>query len=169
MGKAGKIPKNVCSESGCPNVVYAKEFCYKHFEIKKQTNPLLFEVKAFHAKSYHMKRRLTVIKILGNKCESCDERLITDKGRQVNLEIHHRFYDDNDIALLKRYRANSGPTQHLGYKPIGEILKMVKEGHEPLKKFGLLCKQCNLIEGWVTKNPVKAKKAFSWLKKNGLI
>jgi len=40
---------------------------------------------------------------------------------------------------------------------------MIKNGENPRKKFGLLCRQCNNIEAWVRKDGKKAFEAFCYL------
>lgn len=168
MGKAGIKPKMVCCIKNCPNRVYARKFCKKHYDVELTKNPEVRNLKNSHISKINKNRRLEVINALGGKCESCGELLNLELQR-VNLEIHHKYYDDKDKELLEKYRGSTGPTQHLGYRPVTKIKKMIKNGIDPHQKFGLLCKQCNLLEGWIQKNPEKARRAIEWCKKSNIL
>jgi len=104
--------------------------------------------------------RADLYRKLGGKCESCGEKFNPDL-RKSNLAIHHKFYDEDDIRTKKKFKGS------LGSKHIYEVKRMFQNGINPKKKFGLLCEQCNLIEGWVSVNPKKAFDTFCWLHGEG--
>ena len=106
------------------------------------------------------KRRLEATAMLGRECEACGEKLDPNRKR-INLEIHHLEYDERDRERIKKYGT------------IGDIfrdvLRMSEIGKNPKKKFLLLCKDCNSLEGWIRKDPDKAISLFGWCVQQGII
>jgi len=106
------------------------------------------------------KRRLEATAMLGRECEACGEKL-DPKRKRINLEIHHLMYDERDKERLKKYGT------------IGDIfrdvLRMSERGENPKKKFLLLCKDCNTLEGWISKDPDRAMSLFAWCVEQGTI
>jgi len=97
---------------------------------------------------------------LGAKCVSCGEKF-NPKLKRSNLEIHHKFYDEEDMKIKNRNNGNIGSRQ------ITELIRMFKNGINPNEKFTLLCGQCNTLEAFVRLNPEKAFETFCWLSSEG--
>ena len=104
-------------------------------------------------------RRIKIWQLFNNKCESCNEKLDLTQQR-VNLEIHHKFYSNNDKKKIKENGA-------VGASVIFEIEKMINNKENIHKKFTLLCRVCNVIEAFVKLDPEKSIKTFHWLYKQG--
>lgn len=100
-----------------------------------------------------------IIDVLGSKCASCGEKY-TRGVKMPNLQIHHKFYTEEDKEYKKKYGVN----QHKY-----EALRMIKTNkiNELKKKYTLLCGQCNMLEAWVRKDGVKAFEAYCWLHEQG--
>jgi len=77
----------------------------------------------------------------------------------VNLQFHHKFYDELDEKQRSKHGAVS--------RQMWEIKRMLNDGINPKKKFALLCQQCNSLEGWIKVSPAKAFELFSWLAGEG--
>ena len=96
-----------------------------------------------------------IVEVLGSKCASCGEKY-TRGVKMPNLQIHHKFYTEEDKEYKKKYGAK-GATPHKY-----ESIRMIKANqiNELKKKYTLLCQQCNMLEAWVRKNGVKAFDAY---------
>jgi len=166
-------PKNnrKCSVDGCDAKHSAKGFCKSHYMKNLLSNPerrarknkeQLQKYYDNHEERKKKKRvtgklqRAELYKKLGGKCISCGEKFNETLSRS-NLELHHKFYDEDDERVRKKFKGN------LGSKHIWEIRRMIKNGENPKIKFALLCKQCNVIEAHVRINPTKAFETFCWL------
>jgi len=165
-----------CSIEGCNNKHEARGFCRSHWTKFRRKNDPEYREKMrkksidsyykFHEKRKTEKnvrqkfQRADLYRKLGGKCDSCGEKFNPDL-KKSNLAIHHKFYDEEDIKTKKKYKGQ------LGSRHIYEVIHMYKNGINPKKKFGLLCEQCNLIEGWVRVNPAKAFETFCWLHGEG--
>jgi len=164
--------KKKCSVVGCKYPLRSKGFCHNHYlkhmcdidpEFREKHNKKQLEnYYKSHEDRKAKKRvwgkaqRIELYKKLGAKCVSCGEKFDESLERS-NLEIHHKFYDEDDLRLREKF--NGG----IGDKPLWEIRRMLKNGVNPKKKFTLLCQVCNNVEGWVRVNPFKAFEAFAWL------
>lgn len=184
-GKTGSIPWNkgiggICSADGCNGKHQAKEFCdyhyrrfrkgipfdkLKHGEMKKKICIVESCKKNAIAEFYcdrhyniirNGRRSDKVIHLLGGKCDSCGERH-DPKLQRSNLEIHHLHYDKIDLKQKKEGKRRSGAQVPM------EILRMVKNGKDPKKKFTLLCHPCHMIETYAHQDEKKTKSIFSWL------
>ena len=167
-----KTKNRKCSIEGCENKHQAHGFCKSHWGKHRRANDPEYRDKmkkkgmADYFK-HHEKRKLAkntrqkflradIYKKLGGKCESCGEKFNPDL-RKSNLVIHHRFYDEDDMLLKKKYKGSTGSKHHW------EVKKMLENGISTKKKFGLLCCQCNSLEGFVKMNTSKAFETFCWL------
>lgn len=101
-----------------------------------------------------IKQRNKSIVILGGKCISCSEPL-DNSSKRSNLEFHHKYYDEG-------YNYSSGQIYY-------DILRMVKYGKDPNKKYELLCHTCHIIETNIRKNPPKSVWILARLCKNNVI
>jgi len=72
------------------------------------------------------------------------------------MHIYHKFYSDKDKADLER----TGVTGHQW-----EIKRLVKNNQitELNKKFTLLCRECNHMEGFAKKDSKKTFDFICWL------
>ena len=77
-------------------------------------------------------QRAELYRKLGGKCVACGEKFNPNLTRS-NLEIHHKFYDEEDMKIKKRLKGN------LGSRQITELTRMFKNGITPTQKFTLLC------------------------------
>jgi len=164
-----------CSVNGCDEKHQAKGFCKNHYMKYLRTipewrdNQNKKQLQAYYDDHENRKERKRIdgkaqrrelyLK-LGAKCVSCGEEF-NPKLKRSNLEIHHKFYDDEDMKVKNKNNGNIGSRQ------ISELIRMFKNGINPNKKFTLLCGQCNSIEGFVRMNPEKAFDAFAWLHGEG--
>lgn len=171
-GKKMKTKNRKCSIEGCDNKHEAHGLCKNHWAKYRRKNDPEYRdrINKTQLVTYyrnHKKRKATkngrqkflradIYKKLGGKCESCGEKFNPDLARS-NLEIHHRFYDEDDMRRKKKLNGGLGSKHHW------EVKKMLENGISTKKKFGLLCSQCNLLEGIVRMNPFKALDAFAWL------
>tara|TARA_Y100000590_G_scaffold254326_1_gene285636 strand:- start:102 stop:707 length:606 start_codon:yes stop_codon:yes gene_type:complete len=106
------------------------------------------------AKNKVLQQRLTIIGKLSNElyqCECCNEKIDLTK-KKVNLEIHHRYYDESD---------KTGGI-------LFQIERMEKSGDDITKKFAVLCRECNMLEAYMKPHSEKANQMIKWLKKNKL-
>jgi len=114
-----------------------------------------------HEKHKALKRKagkliqFEIVTLLGGKCVSCDEKFNPELPRS-NMHIHHKFYSDKDKADLKRIGITG---HHL------EIKRLIKNNqiNELKKKFTLLCRECNQMEGFAKKSSQKTFDFFCWL------
>lgn len=164
----------ICRFDGCNQTATIRELCKRHYRNEyakqKRSDPKWAEQNRKnalatyykHHDSYKKKKRKyekkhfeKIIKVLGSKCDACNERYQRDLPRS-NLDLHHKFYTDADKTYFKKYGVMPGKQ---------EALRMIKsEQISELKmKYILLCQQCNLIEAWVRKNPKKGFETFAWL------
>jgi len=161
-----------CSVEGCDNKHEAHGLCKSHWTKSRRKNDPEYR-KKMRKKSiegyykYHEKRktakntrqkflRADIYKKLGGKCESCGEKF-NPVSAKSNLVIHHRFYDEDDMRIKKKNKGNIGSKHHW------EVKKMLENGVNTKEKFGLLCEQCNHLEGFVRMNVFKAFDAFAWM------
>ena len=77
------------------------------------------------------------------------------------MEIHHKEYSAEDMAVKEKYKGN------IGSRHILELKKMLKTGINHKKKFCLLCSQCNALEAFARINKTKAFETFCWLAGEG--
>ena len=163
-----------CSFEGCNKKHQAKGFCKDHYMKYLRTNP---EWKADknkkdlerYYKNYEenkaIKRKIgksiqsEIVTLLGGKCVSCDEKF-NPKLPYSNMHIHHKIYSDKDKADLER----TGVTGHQW-----EIKRLVKNNQiiELNKKFTLLCRECNHMEGFAKKDSKKTFNFICWLLEEG--
>lgn len=161
-----------CSVDGCDNKHEAHGLCKSHWgKFRRKNDPEYRDkqnkkqLQAYY--DDHEKRKTTkntkqkiiradIYKKLGGKCESCGEKFNPTLSRS-NLVIHHKFYDEDDMRIKKKYKGKIGSKHHW------EVKKMLENGVSTKKKFGLLCIQCNVLEGFVRMNAFKAFDAFAWL------
>jgi len=102
---------------------------------------------------------LKVIKLLGGKCVSCGE-LFDPNLKKTNLEIHHLYYDENDLRVKQRHGSISSN--------IRDVITMFENGKNPKEKYVLLCKQCHNIETYSHQDPKKTFDMFCWLYEQGI-
>lgn len=161
-----------CSIDGCNKTHEALGFCKNHYmKHKRDTDPKwkdkqnkrqLVGYYTHHEERKKRKRilgklgRIELYKKLGGKCESCGEKLNESLSR-VNLQFHHKTYDEDDERIRKKFKGNLGSKHHW------EIKRMLDNGISTKKKFALLCIQCNLLEAFVRMNKSKAFDTFCWL------
>jgi len=171
-GKRYTLSNKKCSVNGCSNLHEALGFCRSHYsKFRRKNDPEYRETMRkksmdgyfkYHEQRKKQKRitgkneRIELYKKLGGKCDSCGEKLNESLSRS-NLQIHHKFYDSEDLKIKEKFKGN------LGSRHILELKRMFKNGINPNKKFVLLCQQCNLIEAFVRMNPDKAFDMFCWL------
>ena len=105
------------------------------------------------------KRSLKAIKLLGGKCVSCGE-LLNLNLKRPNLQLHHLYYDENDLKKKTRYGKS--------YGAVANALEMTKNGKNPKKKYALLCIQCHEIETFSHQNPKKTFDMFAWMYEQGI-
>ena len=101
-------------------------------------------------------RLLRIIDILGGKCESCGESY-NPNFKKTNLEIHHLYYDENDLKEKERMGKIKTSSNVL------DVLKMAENGIRPKKKFSLLCIQCHNMETFIRQNQKKALYILQWM------
>ena len=159
-----------CSIEGCNKKHQAKGFCKGHYMKFLRTNP---EWKADknkkdldryykdHEKNKAIKRKTNksiqsqIVTLLGGKCVACDEKFNPELPSS-NMHIHHKFYSDKDKSDLERV----GVTGHHW-----EIKRLIKNNQttELKKKFTLLCRECNHMEGFAKKDSKKTFDFICWL------
>jgi len=171
-----------CSVKGCNRPHLAMGYCNNHYsnyrvKLKRETDPEWrdktnkYQMKKYYEqhdyrkkqkRGYSKKYQQQIVKALGSKCISCDEKYNPDL-KQSNLQIHHKFYSEEEKKIKKENKGNLGATHKY------EALRMIKQGKyaELKKKFTLLCQQCNTIEAFVRKNPKKAFETFCWIYSEG--
>lgn len=132
-----------------------KKFLENKKEWYRKNKPRIQKQKAGLAR----KRLLKIIKMLGGKCDACDE-LFNPNRERSNLELHHKYYDKKDLAKRSRYGSVSSN--------LHDVLKMAKDGINPRKKYVLLCKQCHNIETYSHQDPKKTFDMFCWLHEQGI-
>lgn len=168
------VANKQCSEDSCIGVVFARGLCSRHYWQVRRLDPIFREKKnkdnleRYHAnpaikerKRIRQKSWTAEIYIkLGGVCVSCGERYDPNLSRS-NIQIHHKFYDDDDERIKKKFKGNLGSKHHW------EIRRMLKNGVNPEKKFCLLCRECNLLEGNIRQDYAKALHTFLWLLEQG--
>ena len=171
-GKRYTVSNKKCSVYGCNKSHEALGFCRSHYSKFRRKNDSAYRERMrkksmdgyfkYHEERKKQKRitgkseRIELYKKLGGKCDSCGEKL-NESLSKSNLQIHHKFYDNEDLKVKEKFKGR------LGSRHILELKRMFRNGIDPNKKFGLLCQQCNLIEAFVRMNPVKAFGTFCWL------
>jgi len=161
-----------CSVDGCDKPHSGKGFCKSHYmtnyyrinpnQRTDKTKRDMIRYYKNHEENKQRKRELgkseraELYRKLGAKCVSCGEKLNLNL-KISNLHIHHKFYDEEDMKARAKFKGSTGSRHIL------ELIKMIKNGIDPSKKFTLLCNQCNLIEAWVRKDKNKAFETFCWL------
>ena len=171
-----KIKNRKCSVESCNKPHEALGFCKSHYLKHRRKTDSTYKDKMNkrsmgyyyenHEERKKRKRisgklgRIELYKKLGGKCESCGEKLDESLSR-VNLQFHHKTYDEDDMRIKKKFKGNLGSKHHW------EIKRMLKNGISTKEKFALLCIQCNLLEAFVRMNPDKAFDAFCWLHGEG--
>ena len=115
--------------------IFSEQNPEKHQQLAKRRAEHYIENRERIVKRKKRKMReqlLEVIKILGGKCDACEE-LFNPNLERTNLEIHHNYYDEKDLKVKQRYGIVVTPN-------VRHVLKMVKDGIDPKKKYTLLCK-----------------------------
>ena len=169
-----------CKVKNCNNLNHGKGYCKSHWgkliytpSIAKDTEKrdkrrksalnAYYNHKDVNLPKQSMQRRLNridAIKMIGVMCESCGEKFKPD-SKPMNLEFHHKYYDEYDEKMIKKYGRNpSNWTQ---------VLKMAKEGKNPKEKFSVLCRTCHMIETFIHQNQNKAWSALSWCVEQGIL
>jgi len=164
-----------CSVDGCDKPHSGKGFCKNHYMINYyRTNPKQRTAKTKrdlnryyknHEENKTKKRKISkliqseIVTLLGGKCVSCDEKFNPELSIS-NLHIHHKTYSVKDEADRKR----TGVTGHHW-----EIKRLIKNNqiNELKKKFTLLCRECNHMEGYAKKNSQKTFDFICWLLNEG--
>ena len=161
-----------CSVEGCNRKHQAKGFCKNHYmtnyfktNTKQRTDKNKKGMERYYNKNYEehkaIKRKTgklihsEIVTFLGGKCVACDEKFNPELPIS-NLHIHHKIYSDKDEADRKR----TGVTGHHW-----EIKRLIKNNqiNELKKKFTLLCRECNHMEGYAEKSGQKTFDFFCWL------
>jgi len=166
-----KTKNRKCSIDGCNNKHHAHGLCRSHWGKHRRKNDPEYrdrinkrQLRSYfddHESRKAVKRKIgksiqsEIVTILGGKCVACDEKF-NPKLSQSNMHIHHKFYSDKDKADLERV----GITGHHW-----EIKRLIKNNqiHELRKKFTLLCRDCNHMEGYAKKNSKKTFNFICWL------
>jgi len=171
-----KTKNRKCSIEGCNNKHEAHGLCKSHWGKYRRKTDSTYKDKMnkrnmdYYYKNHEERKkrkrisgkleRIELYKKLGGKCESCGEKLDESLSR-VNLQFHHKTYDEDDMRIKKKFKGNLGSKHHW------EIKRMLKNGISTKEKFTLLCIQCNVLEAFVRMNPDKAFDAFCWLHGEG--
>ena len=169
-----------CKVKDCNNLNHGHGYCKSHWgkfiyipsiakDPKKQNKRRKSALNAYYKHKdvnlpkIRMKKRLNridAIKMIGTECESCGEKF-KPNSKPLNLEFHHRYYDDYDKKNIEKYgRTPSNWAQ---------VLKIAKEGKNPKGKFSVLCRTCHMIETFVHQNQHKAWSALAWCVEQGIL
>jgi len=171
-GKKYRVSNRKCSVDGCNELHHGLGYCKNHYAKFRRKNDTEYrdrinknQLQKYYDNHEERKKRkrvagrlgrIELYKKLGGKCESCGEKL-DDSLPRINLQFHHKTYDEDDMRIKKKFKGNLGSKHHW------EIKRMLKNGINPKGKFGLLCIQCNLLEAFVRMNPSKAFESFAWM------
>ena len=101
-----------------------KKFLEDKKEWYRKNKPRIQKQKAGLAR----KRSLEVIKLLGGKCVSCGESLDLNLKRP-NLQLHHLYYDENDLKKKTRYGKS--------YGALYDVITMIENGKKIIDDKGL--------------------------------
>ena len=145
---SGQFNKNKASKSGLDS------WC-KSCKAKYMAEPKMKVMKQGYAK----KSSERIFEVYGNKCASCGEKYNSNSNRR-NLQLHHRFYSEEDTQYFKKHGIGQGKYEALRMLEANQI-------NELKNKFTLLCPQCNMLEAYVRKDGKKAFEAFCWLYSEG--
>jgi len=164
-----------CSVDGCDNKHSAHGFCRNHLAKYRRKNDPEYKARINknqlqkyyddHEERKKRKRKINksiqseIVTILGGQCVACNEKF-NPELKISNLHIHHRLYSDKDKSDLAR----TGVTGHHW-----EIKRLIKNNQitELKKKFTLLCRECNHMEGYAKKNSKKTFNFIVWMLDEG--
>jgi len=134
----------------------------KYLKEQKERYAINKEKRSLQKKQLRIERTHSAIEVLGGKCDACEE-LYNPNLTRTNLQIHHRYYDKEELKKKERY--GKIPTSTNTY----DVLKMAKSGINPKKKYCLLCKECHNMVTFITQNQSKAWNILAWLVDNKVL